>query len=123
MKKIIACIIALVIILSISILPVSAVSVDLLPNQYENYSNNVSAKQCRFKGTNNGTSSHMVYFHSQISTSTGYKNNVTYYAHIGESFAWQKTESFSNNQTWRLRLNPTGLYKNCSGTGYIVKVS
>lgn len=100
----------------------SAVSVDLYKDQDTVYSKTVLAKQCKMSGKNYNVSGHMVYFISQCrSTSGSYTDDVYKYVHIWDNFSGSLTTRLKTASYWRLKLTPTGLYKNCRASGTIVK--
>ena len=121
-KKLISVALVVLSMFSCFILSADAVSVDLYTDQATVISNVVSAKQCKMSGTNYEVSKHMVYFTAQCqSTSGNYTDDVYRYVHIGDSFSGVSTTSVSSSVNWRIKLNPTGVYKNCRATGTIVK--
>ncbi|MGN0654306.1 MAG: hypothetical protein ACI4KD_05250 [Oscillospiraceae bacterium] len=121
-KKLISAVLVVITIFSCFIISAGAVSVDLYTDQTTVTSSAVSAKQCKMSGTNFSVSKHMVYFTAQCkSTSGSYTDDVYRYVHVDDSFSGVYTTSVSSSVNWRIKLNPTGIYKNCRATGTIVK--
>ena len=119
-KRIISTIIASILLISVFPVVSFAATVNLIPSDYEAFSNSIQGKSALFYGRNKETSNHMVYFESQYSRDgVSWFQDKTRYIHIGEDCPLTVTTSWADPFYWRLRLNPTGAYKNCAAYGYI----
>ncbi len=121
-KRVLATIALCVLLISIFSVMSSAANVDLLPSDHEAFSGTTTGYSAFFYGRNKETSHHWVYFESQSSSDgTTWFPDVKRYIGIGSDCPITTTTSWSNACLWRLRLNPTGVYKNCAAYGYIFR--
>ena len=121
-KRVLATISLCILLISIFSVMSSAANVDLLPSDYEAFSGTVTGKSAFFYGRNKETSHHWVYFESQYSRDgVTWHEDKTEYISIGSDCPITTTSSWTNSYSWRLRLNPTGAYKNCAAYGYIFR--
>lgn len=123
LKNFFAMVLVVIAVVSSMTISTYAVSVDLFADEMTKCSDDISAKQCNMSGTNYSSSKHMVYFTAQcVSDKGNYTDDVYRYVHIGKSFSNVKTSSTVKSTNWRIKLNPTGLYKSCRANGKIEKV-
>lgn len=127
-KKLIALILSVMTIISvgtITAIPAQAAvaTVNLSKNDKYKASSTISSKTAYMKGSNSSESSHYVMFQAQYKTDGSYCNDVCKNVKPGNSLASTKAFSFDSNVTWRLYLNPTLYYTNCTATGSIASTS
>lgn len=119
-KRVLATIVLCILLISMFSVMSLAANVDLYPDDYEAFSGTATGYSAFFYGKNKDTSKHMVYFESQYSRDgRNWFSDVTKYIRVGEDCPLTVTTSWADPFYWRLRLNPTGAYKNCAAYGYI----
>ena len=121
-KRVLATIVLCILLISMFSVMSLAANVDLYPDDYEAFSGSATGYSAFFYGKNKDTSKHWVYFESQYSKNgTSWFPDKTRYIGIGEDCPYTSTSSWTNACYWRLRLNPTGAYRNCAAYGYIFR--
>ena len=96
-------------------------TVNLTKNDTYKTSGYVKSRKAYMKGTNSKNSSHYVMFQAQYraNSNNSYSNDECVNVKPGGVLASTGTYTFASSVQWRLYLNPTLYYKNCTASGYI----
>lgn len=70
------------------------------------YSGTISAKQCKYRGSNNSSSKYQVYVIAKYKVAGVLVTDVKYLMDIGETTDYNTTSKFGSSYTWELALNP-----------------
>lgn len=99
----------------------SVQTVNLTKNDSWKASSYVSSKKAYMKGSNSSNSSHYVMFQAQYreNSNYSYSNDECVNVKPGGTLSSTGTYSFASKMQWRLYLNPTLYYTNCTASGYI----
>lgn len=125
-RKVFALILSVMTVISvctITAIPAQAAvkTVNLTKNDSYKASSYITSKKAYMKGSNSSDSSHYVMFQAQYreNSNYSYSNDICENIKPGKKLSSTGTYSFSSNMQWRLYLNPTLYYKNCTASGYI----
>ena len=101
----------------------SVATVNLSKNDTYKTSSTISSKTAHMKGNNSSQSSHYVMFQAQYKTDGSFCNDVCKNIKPGNALKSTQAFTFQSNVTWRLYLNPTLYYTNCTASGSISDTS
>lgn len=116
---------ALVIVSSFAVTTSAATkSVSLTTSDKIAYSGVISAKQCKYSGSNKAESAGNVYFLAKNNKGGIWHTDVSHDLAKGKSFSNNTTSKYSSNYSWELVLNPKGgnAY-GCMASGSITSMS